>query len=137
MTVKNKRLPKSTTSREHLPGVKRSMHTYRHRRTNTCRPAPDELHWVTVNIVLGISPKTLMARARQRAAVLPSHGKTQRKVCKLSAILGELTGLCFVLFTVIRSQSILVSLRLFLPWGSGAGLRGEGYNFVYDCKSAR
>lgn len=79
-----------------------------------------------------------MARAVQQAARLPSHGKTQRKVvspvCKLSAILGEL---CFVLFTVIRSQSILVSLGLFLPWGASTRLQREGCNFVYDCKSAR
>lgn len=82
-----------------------------------------------------------MARAVQQAARLRSHGKTQRKVvspvCKLSAILGELTGLCFVLFTVIRSQSILVSLGLFLPWDASTPLQREGCNFVYDCKSAR
>jgi len=72
MTVKNKRLPKSTASREHFPGAERRMHTYRQRRPNTCRPAPDELHWVIVNVLLGASPET--RRPEQRSGLPCSQG---------------------------------------------------------------
>lgn len=81
MTVKNKRLPKSTTSRECFPGVKKYAHTYRHIRTNTCRTAPDELHRLMVNIILGISPETLRPGQYSRLPCSRATAKHNEKWC--------------------------------------------------------
>lgn len=74
-------MPKSAKSSEHFRGIKRSMHTYRHRRTSTCRPAPDELHWVIVNIILGISPEALWPGQYSRLPGSQATVKHNEKWC--------------------------------------------------------
>lgn len=136
MTVKKKRLPRSTTI-----AFSRCKEIHAHTETHTYKYLPASTRWITLGY-RKYYPRHkswgTMAGALQRAAVFPRHSKTQRKVLSRfvsSALYWESwpgSASYYLLWLDLK-----VSPCLFLRWGSGARLRREGLDFVYECKSAR
>lgn len=133
---KKKRLPRSTTI-----AFSRCKEIHAHTETHTYKYLPASTRWITLGY-RKYYPRHkswgTMAGALQRAAVFPRHSKTQRKVLSRfvsSALYWESwpgSASYYLLWLDLK-----VSPCLFLRWGSGARLRREGLDFVYECKSAR